>query len=92
MIHVETADLLVEDKTLLTVNFEDFGEGHTLIRQYWLADMEAAVSAADHVRRGSWQALRTRYGRLNQRANTSRGDVLVDSEGSMRWRRRLRRI
>ena len=91
MVTVHPGDLLPEHRDLLRVNFEELGEGHTLGRQYWLADMESALSAADHVREGSRQALRTRYcSGPRPRMPEVRESVLIDSEGSIRWRRRRR--
>ena len=92
-IKLEPLDLLPEHRDLLKMDFVELGEGPAIDRQFWAADMEAAVAAADHVRRGHAQALRTRYesGSM-QRLGSVRVDVLVDNEGSIRWRRRRRRI
>ena len=91
-IMLEPLDLLPEHRDLLQLDFVELGEGPAIDRQYWVADMEAAVEAADHVRQGRAQALRTRYGSdAMQRVGSVRVDVLVDNEGSIRWRRRRRR-
>ena len=58
---VDPTDLLPEHQRLLNVDYERLGEGKAEQRQIWLAEMESAVSAANHIVRGSRQALRSRY-------------------------------
>ena len=41
-----TDDLLPEHQHLLEIDFKGLGEGSTLDRQYWLANMDSAVRAA----------------------------------------------
>ena len=85
-------DLLPENRHLLDVDFEALGEGATLDRSLWLAEMKTATAAAAHVSRGTTQALRSRYC-TGPRYDTRRTTVPVgvDTEGSIRWRRRRRR-
>ena len=45
-------DLLPAHKHLLEEDFEGLGEGSAITRQYWIADMESAISAAERVHQG----------------------------------------
>ena len=92
MIHIDPMELLPEHRGLLDIDFEKLAKGAMEDRQYWLAKMESAVSAADHVRKGSRQALRSRYCTgPRPRMDAVSEVVVVDNEGSIRWRRRRRR-
>ena len=89
---LEPLDLLPEHRDLLRTDFVELGEGPAINRQYWIADMEAAVEAAEHVRQGRAQAIRTRYeSNTMHNVGSTRVDVVVENEGSIRWRRRRRR-
>lgn len=81
-------DLLPENRKLLDVDFEALGEGATLDRKLWLAEMETATAAAAHVAQGTTQPLRSRYC-TGPSYNTRYTPVPtgVDTEGSIRWRR-----
>ena len=59
-----------------------------------MAEMRAARSLARHIAKGTKVSLKTRYagrtrGKLPQR-NTVIKEVVVDSEGSLKWRQRRR--
>ena len=58
---MDPADLLPEDKALLEVDFDQLGTGAAQEKRYWVTEMESAVAAADHVKQGSTQTLRSRY-------------------------------
>ena len=89
---IDPADLLPENKHLLEADFEALGEGAAVDRKFWVAEMDAVVSAASHVARGSTQAIRSRYSQGPQ-YDTRRYSIppMVQSEGSLRWRRRRKR-
>ena len=88
----DPADLLPEDRALLEVDFSLLGTGAAREKQYWVAEMASAVAAADHVKQGSVQTLRSRYS-LVPAYDTRRTTVgsVIDSEGSIRWKRRRKR-
>ena len=90
---LDPADLLPENRDLLNVDFEALGNGRAADRRYWAAEMESAVAAAKHVARGSTQTLRSRYC-SGPRYDTRSYSIapMVETEGSMRWRRRRRRL
>ena len=91
-LHVDPMSLLPEDRRLLTVDLEALAESSPVNQQTWVAEMETAVSAASHIRSGSRQAINSRYCSGPQPLATVVEEfVEVDSEGSMRWRRRRRR-
>ena len=85
-------DLLPENRHLLDIDFEALGEASSIEKQFWVAEMETAVAASDHVKQGTVQALRSRYG-SGAVYDTRRRTVssMKDSEGSLRWRRRRKR-
>ena len=85
-------DLLPENRHLLDIDFEALGEASSIEKQFWVAEMETAVAASDHIKQGTVQALRSRYG-LDAVYDTRRRTVssMKDSEGSLRWRRRRKR-
>ena len=88
----DPADLLPDDRRLLSVDFDALGRGAATARRFWVAEMESAVAAAQHVSRGSTQTLRSRY-QQGAEYSTRRTTVAaaVDTEGSIKWRRRRRR-
>ena len=91
--YTDPMDLLPESRHLLEQDFEALGSGPAVDRQYWVAEVDSALSAAKHVRDGSEQALRTRYctgPRPRMRAH--RIVAVVDKEGSIKWKRRRRRL
>ena len=89
---VDPEDLLPENRKLLDTDFAALGGGAAVDRAYWVAEMNAAVAAAAHVQRGSTQTLRSRYCSGPQ-YNTRSYSIapMVETEGSLRWRRRRRR-
>ena len=92
LIHIDPMELLAEHRSLLEVDFEHLGEGPAEDRQYWNAEMESAIAAGGHIRRGSRQALRSRYcNGPRPRMRVVDEVAVVDNEGSIRWRRRRRR-
>jgi hypothetical protein len=56
-----TDDLLPEHQHLLEIDFKGLGEGSTLDRQYWLANMDSAVRAATWQRNMELQRGRHRF-------------------------------
>jgi hypothetical protein len=58
----------------------------------WISEIETAQRAAEHVARGSRQAIRTWYcvGK-RPRVQKEYESVIVDAEGSMKWRQRRKR-
>ncbi len=59
----------------------------------WIAGMDSAMGAAEHISSGSRHALRTRYCRGSRpRMRLEYEVVQVDQEGSLRWRRRRKRV
>ena len=91
-IHVDPMTLLPEDRGLLKVDFDGLAESAPVDQETWVSEMETAVSAAAHVRVGSRQAIHSRFCTgPNPRSTVIEESVVVDSEGSIRWRRRRRR-
>ena len=70
--------LLAGDADLLSVDFEALGSGPAVDRQLWAEEMESSIAAAGHSRRVSV-------------TGAAREDPIVDTEGSIRYRRRRRR-
>ena len=91
-LHTDPAQLLEENRHLLYSNFVALAEGPTKDRVEWISEIESALGAAEHVARGSRQAIRTRYcvGK-RPRVRKEYESVIVDAEGSMKWRRRRKR-
>ena len=89
---VDPDDLLPENRALLEIDFDALGKGSTQDKQFWVAEMDSAISAAEHIKQGTRQALRTRY-ELKTAYDTRPTTVTStkDSEGSIRWRRRRKR-
>ena len=88
---VDPTALLTEHLRLLNIYYEKSGEWMAEQRQIWLAEMESAVSAANHTIHGSRQALRLIYCTGHQYCmRPIREVVQVDNEGSIRWQRRRR--
>ena len=58
----------------------------------WIARMDSAMGAAEHIAGGSCHALHTRYCRGSQpRMRLEYEAVQVDQEGSLPWHRRCKR-
>ena len=84
-------ELLREHKQLLFTNFENLAKGPVQDKREWVAEFHAAKKLARHVGRGTRVTLRTRYTQAKHpRMLTVREWVQVDSQGSLRWRRRIR--
>ena len=79
--------LLPEHRALLEYDFEEMGEASPSEHQFWIAEMEAATSAADHVRTGAEQSIRSRHTNDNSRSIRSPLVVAVNDEGTVQWRR-----
>ena len=82
-----------ENRDLLHLDFERLATGPVKDKMEWIAEMESAMGAAEHVSNGSRHTVRTRYctGR-RPRARIEDEAVLVDGEGSMKWRRHRKRV
>jgi hypothetical protein len=93
--HVDPAELLEEHKHLVGCNFTKLVMGPVKDKVEFVAEMNAARRLARHVAKGTRVTLKTRYqkargkGKLPRR-NIVIEEVLVDNEGSLRWRRRKR--
>ncbi len=74
------------------MNFVALAESPTKDKMEWISEIELALGAAEHVARGSRQAIRTWYcvGK-HPRVQKEYESVIVDAEGSMKWRRRRKR-
>jgi hypothetical protein len=92
-LEIDPEDLLDENRDLLQLDFERLATGPVKDKMEWIAEMESAMGAAEHVSYGSRHTVRTRYctGR-RPRARIEYEAVLVDQEGSMKWRRRRKRV
>jgi hypothetical protein len=83
LLWTDPSTLLDEDKYLLDIDFEKLGDGPSAARQAWISEMEAARAAACHVTRDELDGdLDEKYGSI---------PMPVDTEGSIRFRRRRRR-
>ena len=78
-------DLLAGDRGLLEEDFEALGSAHAADRECWVASMEAAVAAAGHAKRKAQQEADEEV-----IEGTASAPVTIDSEGSIRFRRRRR--
>ena len=84
-------ELLQEHLHLLFTNFENLAAGPIKVKQQWVAEFEAARSAAHKVGKGSKVVLRTRYPHAKYpHLQMVVESVQVNKEGSLRWRRRKR--
>ena len=87
-LQIDPADLLVEDRDLFEADFDKLTHVPTLDKVEWLAEMDTAQGAADHITRGSYYALCSCYcSGPHPRMRTECEDILVNHEGSMKWRR-----
>jgi hypothetical protein len=87
-LHTDPEQRLEEHPHLLISDFAALPSGPIKDKLEWISEIDSALGAASHVARGSQHAVRTRYcqGRWPH-AQTEYELVLVDAEGSMRWRR-----
>jgi hypothetical protein len=91
-LHTDPEQLLEEHCHLLFSDFAALTSSPTKDRLEWISEIDSALGAASHVACGSQHALRTRYCRGRQPcAQMEYKLVLVDAEGSMRWRRCCKR-
>jgi hypothetical protein len=81
LLWTDPSTLLTEDRYLLDVDFDELGDGPASSRQMWLAEMDAARCAARYAD-GDYTDVILEEPRL---------DTPVDTEGSIRFRRRRRR-
>lgn len=79
MLWKDPDSLLPEDLNLLDIDFESLGDAPAIHRQLWLSEMRAASNAADIARGESATLIHDYTG------------PAVDTEGSIRFRRRRRR-
>ena len=77
LLWTDPSALLEEDQDLLEMDFEDLGAGPAIARQTWVAEMEAALAFAA----GDSQVDETQ----------TELEAPVDTEGSIRFKRRRRR-
>ena len=79
-------DLLVEDQDLLEADFDKLTRGPAADKLEWLAEMDEARGATDHIARESRHSLRSqnRSG-VNPQMGVEQEDVLIDREGSIKW-------
>ena len=80
-------DLLEGDRGLLDKDFEALGSAHAADRECWVASVEAAVAAAGHAKRKAQQDAD-----VEANEGVAAAPVPIDSEGSIRFRRRRRKI
>ena len=87
-------DLLPMDRALLSEDFTKLAKADAGDQAYWIAETEVAIRAAEH----AYQRENTDcpYTRERQNSGTTREpreelDPEIDTEGSMRYRRRRRR-
>ena len=89
---VDPQDLLPRDRGLLNENFESLGSSPAAC-ELWIAAMEVAISAAEHARRQDDPSSHRR--RLTTGPDYAPRTVeivpIVDTEGSIRYKRRRRR-
>ena len=77
LLWTDPSALLDEDKDLLEMDFEDLGAGPAIARQTWIAEMEAALAFASEEPQADEKQTDT--------------EAPVDTEGSIRFKRRRRR-
>jgi hypothetical protein len=70
-----------EDRHLLSVDFEELGNSPAIMRQLWISEMEAATSAARLAEAQQEQVI----------WEEPQLDTPVDTEGSIRFRRRRKK-
>ena len=89
---VDPDDLLPENRALLEIDFDALGKSSTQDKQFWVAEMDSAISAAEHIKQGTRQALRTRYEiRTTYDTRPTTVTATKDSEGSIMWNCRRKR-
>jgi hypothetical protein len=81
LLWTDPLSLLEEDRYLLDIDFTELGNGPSATRQVWISEMEAAAAAARYDAAADGEAA----------PHYSNNEVLIDTEGSIRFRRRRRR-
>ena len=56
-------------------------------QQYWIAEMDAAASAAEQVRNGAEQSIRSRHSNDSARSTRAPLIVAVNNGGVIQWQR-----
>ena len=84
LLWTDPSQLLEEDQALLDIDFTALGSSSAIDRQLWVSEMEAATAAAQY------EKLEMRRNRISTRM--ARQDPVIDTEGSIRFRRRRRRF
>ena len=75
-------DLLDDDKALLDEDFEQLGLATATNREFWVASMKAAISAAEHKRQRDSNTTDDKH-----LENHVLCDPEFDNEGSLRYRK-----
>jgi hypothetical protein len=83
LLWVDPCTLLEEDRYLLEINFDELGDGSSACRQAWISEMEAARAAASYAASAETDDISPE--------SSPWMPVPVDTEGSIRFRRRRRR-
>ena len=86
LLWTDPEELLDDDKALLDEDFEQLGLATATNREFWVASMEAAISAAEHKRRRD-----ANHTEDEQPKNHILSDPEFDNEGSLRYRKRRRK-
>lgn len=81
LLWTDPSTLLSDDQALLSIDFEELGNGNAAGRQVWVSEMESAVAAAQYAA----------YGEDAGNSPAEQPDVPIDTEGSIRFRRRRRK-
>ncbi len=88
-LHTDLEQLLEEHCHLLFSDFAALTSSPTKDKLEWISEIDSALGAASHMARGSPHAVWTRYCQGRRPCAQKEYElVLVDAEGSMRWRRR----
>ena len=77
LLYTDPSTLLPADRGLLEIDFSELGSGPAIARQTWRSEMQAAIGASQTDG--------------NHDAPTPAPEVPVDTEGSIRFRRRSRK-
>ena len=92
-LHTDPEQLPEEHHHLLFSHFSALTAGPIKDKLEWISEMVSALGAASHVARGSRHTVRTRYCRgSHPHMQSEYESVLIDAEGSIRWRRRRKRV
>jgi hypothetical protein len=87
-LHTDPEQLLKEHRHLPFSDFAVLASCPTKDKLEWISEIDSALGAASHVTRGSQHGVRTSYCQGRRPcAQMEYKLVLVDAEGSMRWRR-----